>query len=94
MFIFYDKQWKQPGTIEQYHMGTILLTVRRNNCKTSSPEAASSLFFEKIAYWIQLQIYRGNAQQGAYAPSIFAKQSYWSKADHCVFIHRDARSKK
>ena len=50
MFIFYDKQWEQPGTIEQYHMGTILLTVRRNNCKTSSPEAASSLFFEKIAY--------------------------------------------
>ena len=49
---------------------------------------------KKIVHRIQLLIYRENAQQVAFTPVKFDKQSYWSKARHCTFIYRVARSKK
>ena len=67
-------------------MGTIVLHVKKNNCKTPLPEAATKV--------ILLQIYSRNGQQRILTPIKFAKQSYWSKAHHCAFIHRVARSEK
>ena len=44
------------------------------------------LFFRKFIHRIQLKTYRGNTQQVAFTPIGFAKQSYWKKHHHYVFI--------
>ena len=59
-----------------YRTGTIVLTVKRNNCKTVLQEAASRFILQKIVQCIQLQIYSGNPQQRAFTPVKFAKQTY------------------
>ena len=44
-----------------YRMGTIVLTVKRNNYKKLlCQKQPQGLFFEKIVHRIQLQIHRGN----------------------------------
>ena len=58
------------------HGKTIVLTPKMNDCKTPFPEAASRLILSKKNFQqIQLQIHRGNAQQGAFTPIKLAKQS-------------------
>ena len=42
--------------------------------KLHCQKQAQGLFFEKIVLRIQLQVYRGNAQQVAFTPTKFAKQ--------------------
>ena len=49
-------------------MGTIVLHVKKNNCKTPLPEAATKV--------ILLQIYSRKGQQRIFTPIKFAKQSY------------------
>ena len=67
-------------------MGTIVLTVKRNNFKNSIAwKSLKAYFWKKIVLRIQLQIYKGNAQQVAFTPIKFTKQSYWSKAHHNNF---------
>ena len=39
-------------------------------------ELSQGSFFEQIVHRIQLQIYRGNTQQGMFTPIKFAKQPY------------------
>ena len=51
--------------------GTIVLIVKRNNCKNHCQKQPQGLFFEKIVPQTQLQIYRGNAQQVAFTPIKF-----------------------
>ena len=57
-------------------MGTIaiVLTVKRNNCKTPLPEAASIL--QTIVHPIQVQIYIANTQQGAFTVITIAFNLY------------------
>ena len=54
-----------------YRMGTIVLTVKGNNCKKQlhCQKQPQGLFFEKI-------IETNQAKQVAYTPNKFAKQSY------------------
>ena len=61
--------------------------------KLQSWKQPEGSIFEKIVHRIQFQIYRENAQQGAFTPIKFAKQPYWSKA-RCVITHRAARCEK
>ena len=57
-------------------MGTVELTVKRNNSKTPLQEAASRFILRKIAPWILLQIHSEKAQQVAFTPIKLVKQSY------------------
>ena len=57
-------------------MGTVELTVKRNNSKTPLQEAASTFILRKIAPWILLQIHSEKAQQVAFTPIKLVKQSY------------------
>ena len=60
-----------------YCMGTIVLTVKNNNCKKlHCQKQPQDLFFQKIVHRMQLQIHRGNTQQVEFTPIKFAKQSY------------------
>ena len=64
-------------TCSWYCMGTIVLTLKRNNCKKlHCQKQPQGLLKKKIVHSIQLQVYRGNAQQVAFTPIKFAKQSY------------------
>ena len=76
-------------------MGTIVLTVKRNNFKTPLPEAASRLILRKNCSSNPTTNLQGKCPtKAAFTPTKFAKQSYWSKTHYCAFMHRVARSGK
>ena len=59
-----------------YHMGTIALTVKTNNCKTPLPEAAFRLILRKKFLKIQPQIFKGTTLQVPFTRIEFAKEPY------------------
>ena len=71
-----------------YHLGTILLTVKRKYCETPLPEAASRFILRKNCSSNPTTNHKGNAQQETFTSIKFAVQSYSSKAHLCAFIHR------